>query len=45
MAELVAGYWYNSGLPNGRALIFGYLGANHALELEREAVLSSALRA
>jgi succinate dehydrogenase/fumarate reductase flavoprotein subunit len=31
MAALVEGYWYNSGLPNGRALIFGYLAANHAL--------------
>ena len=41
MSELVAGYWYNSGIPNGRALIFGYLGANHALQLEREAVLDS----
>jgi 3-oxosteroid 1-dehydrogenase len=41
MAELVAGYWYNSGIPNGRALIFAYLGANHALEVDREAVLDS----
>ena len=40
MSELVAGYWYNSGLPNGRALIFSYLGAKHALELDREAVLA-----
>lgn len=34
MAALIEGYWYNSGTPNGRALIFGYIGANHALQSE-----------
>lgn len=31
MSALVEGYWYNSGTSNGRALIFGYIGARHAL--------------
>jgi 3-oxosteroid 1-dehydrogenase len=31
MAAIVEGYWYNSGTSNGRALIFGYIGAGHAL--------------
>jgi 3-oxosteroid 1-dehydrogenase len=31
MAAIVEGYWYNSGTSNGRALIFGYIGARHAL--------------
>jgi hypothetical protein len=31
MSAIVEGYWYNSGTSNGRALIFGYIGARHAL--------------
>jgi len=31
MAAIVEGYWYNSGTSNGRALIFGYIGARHAI--------------
>jgi 3-oxosteroid 1-dehydrogenase len=31
MSAIVEGYWYNSGTSNGRALIFGYIGAGHAL--------------
>jgi succinate dehydrogenase/fumarate reductase flavoprotein subunit len=31
MGAIVEGYWYNSGTSNGRALIFGYIGARHAL--------------
>jgi predicted oxidoreductase len=42
MGALVEGYWYNSGLPNGRALTFGYLAANHALRSSlAEAALGS----
>jgi 3-oxosteroid 1-dehydrogenase len=32
MAAIVEGYWYNSGTSNGRALIFGYIGAAHAIK-------------
>jgi succinate dehydrogenase/fumarate reductase flavoprotein subunit len=44
MAGLIEGYWYNSGTPNGRALIFGYIAANHALDTapaREEAVLDA----
>jgi 3-oxosteroid 1-dehydrogenase len=37
MAAIVEGYWYNSGTSNGRALIFGYIAANHALGVTRTA--------
>ena len=36
MAAIVEGYWYNSGTSNGRALIFGYIGAKHALAQAKE---------
>ena len=36
MSAIVEGYWYNSGTSNGRALIFGGIGARHALGAGRE---------
>jgi predicted oxidoreductase len=36
MSAIVEGYWYNSGTSNGRALIFGRIGARHALGAGRE---------
>ena len=36
MSAIVEGYWYNSGTSNGRALIFGYIAASHALQSRHE---------